>query len=87
MEVWTVVSSVWLTTWTIAVFRTYPIIIKLVGSYEGGKLIVSYKLTHAFIYIVSMFFICPFVWQLCFFEEPRRKFVLSYGKAIVKETE
>jgi len=56
----------------------------MIGDYEGGKLIKDYKNTHAVIYGVSMIFIAPVIWQICFFEEPRRNFVLSYVKAIVR---
>jgi hypothetical protein len=83
MEIWTVVISMWLTTWAMAVGRTYSLIVYMVGDYEGGKLIRKYKKTHAVIYGVSMIFIAPFIWQICFFEEPRRKFVVSYVNAIV----
>ena len=83
MEIWTVVISMWLTTWAMAVGRTYSLIVYMVGDYKGGKLIRNYKKTHAVIYGVSMIFIAPFIWQICFFEEPRRKFVVSYVNAIV----
>ena len=83
MEIWTVVISMWLTTWAMAVGRTYSLVVYMVGDYEGGKLIRKYKKIHAVIYGVSMIFIAPFIWQICFFEEPRRKFVVSYVNAIV----
>ena len=83
MEIWTVVISMWLTTWAMAVSRTYKLVVQLVGDYEGGKLIRDYRITHAIIYGVSMIFIAPFIWQVCFFEEPRRSFVVAYVNAIV----
>ena len=85
MEIWTVVISLWLSTWLMAVSRTYSLIVYMVKDYKGGKLIREYKKTHAVIYGVSMIFIAPFVWQICFFEEPRRNFVVSYVNAIVKD--
>jgi hypothetical protein len=57
----------------------------MVKDYKGGKLIREYKKTHAVIYGVSMIFIAPFVWQICFFEEPRRNFVVSYVNAIIRD--
>ena len=57
MEIWTVVISMWLTTWFMAVSRTYSIIMRMISNEEGGKLIRDYKNTHAFIYAVSMIFI------------------------------
>ena len=85
MEIWTVVISLWLSTWLMAVSRTYSLIMYMVKDYKGGKLIRDYRKTHAFIYGVSMIFIAPFIWQICFFEEPRRNFVVSYVNAIVKD--
>ena len=38
MEIWTVVISMWLTTWAMAVGRTYSLIVYMVGDYEGGDL-------------------------------------------------
>tara|TARA_B100000497_G_C7625076_1_gene375637 strand:- start:282 stop:545 length:264 start_codon:yes stop_codon:yes gene_type:complete len=84
MEIWTVVISMWLTTWFMAVSRTYSLIMRMISDEEGGKLIRDYRNTHAFIYGVSMIFIAPFIWQICFFEEPRRNFVVSYVKAIIR---
>ena len=85
MEIWTVVISLWLSTWLMAVSRTYSLIMYMVKDYKGGKLIRDYRKTHAVIYGVSMIFIAPFIWQICFFEEPRRNFVVSYVNAIVKD--
>ena len=85
MEIWTVVISLWLSTWLMAVSRTYSLIVYMVKDYKGGKLIREYKKTHAVIYGVSMIFIAPFVWQICFFEEPRRNFVVSYVNAIIRD--
>ena len=84
MEIWTVVISLWLSTWLMAVSRTYSLIMYMVKDYKGGKLIRDYRKTHAVIYGVSMIFIAPFIWQICFFEEPRRNFVVSYVNAIVR---
>jgi len=85
MEIWIVVISLWLSTWLMAVSRTYSLIVYMVKDYKGGKLIREYKKTHAVIYGVSMIFIAPFVWQICFFEEPRRNFVVSYVNAIIRD--
>jgi len=85
MEIWIVVISLWLSTWLMAVSRTYSLIMYMVKDYKGGKLIREYKKTHAVIYGVSMIFIAPFVWQICFFEEPRRNFVVSYVNAIIRD--
>ena len=85
MEIWTVVISLWLSTWLMAVSRTYSLIMYMAKDYEGGKLIREYKKTHAVIYAVSMIFIAPFIWQICFFEEPRRNFVVSYVNAIIRD--
>jgi len=30
-----------------------------------------------------MIIISPFIWQICFFDEPRRSFVISYANAVV----
>lgn len=84
MEIWTIVLSIWLATWGMTVGRTYGPIIHMVADYEGGKIITQYKYTHALIYIICMGFIAPFVWQICFFEEPRRNFVISYVRNVVR---
>ena len=83
MEIWIVVISLWLATWALAVGRTYSLIVLMIADYEGGKLIKEYKITHAIIYGVTMIFIAPFIWQICFFDEPRRGFVISYTNAVV----
>jgi len=83
MEIWIVVISLWLATWALAVGRTYSLIVLMIADYEGGELIRDYRITHAIIYGVTMIIISPFIWQICFFDEPRRSFVISYANAVV----
>jgi hypothetical protein len=84
MEVWTIVPAVWLTTVAMCVGRTYPLISKMLETTPGGELIVDYKYIHMITYMVCMFVISPFCWQIAFFDEPRQKFVVSYVHAIVR---
>ena len=84
MEIWTIFGSLWLSLWVMAVWKAYPAIITLVSNYEGGRIITDYRTIHAVLYVVVMFFLSPFVWQVCFFEEPRRRFIVSYVHSILK---
>ena len=84
MEIWTVFGAMWLSLWIMAVWKTYPAIITLASGYSGGELIMNYRIIHAILYVVIMFFLSPFVWQICFFEEPRRNFIVSYVHSILK---
>ena len=84
MEIWIVFSAMWLSLWIMAVWKTYPAIMKLASSYPSSELVMSYKTIHAVLYVVIMFFLSPFVWQICFFEEPRRNFIVSYVHSILK---
>tara|TARA_R110000744_G_scaffold320351_1_gene426518 strand:+ start:1095 stop:1361 length:267 start_codon:yes stop_codon:yes gene_type:complete len=84
MEIWTIFGSLWLSLWVMAVWKTYPAIITLVSNYEGGRIITDYRTIHAVLYLVVMFFLSPFVWQVCFFEEPRKRFIVSYVHSILK---
>ena len=97
MEIWTIFGSLWLSLWVMAVWKTYPAIITLVSNYEGGRIITDYRAIHAVLYVVVMsfpqllsvvvvvmFFLSPFVWQVCFFEEPRKRFIVSYVHSILK---
>ena len=58
--------------------------VELITNYEGGRIITDYRTIHAVLYLVVMFFLSPFVWQVCFFEEPRKRFIVSYVHSILK---
>ena len=87
MEVWTMVSALWLSTWAMCYGRTAFIITHMVEQKEGGELIVGYKYTHMVIYAITLFFITPLIGQVAVFEKPRKRWCVAYVNAICKGTE
>ena len=72
MELWTIVPVVWITTWIMSWYRTYPIIRLLVINQPGAELIVDYKYLHIIIYGTLLFIMTPFVWKLAFSDDHRK---------------
>jgi len=87
MELWTIASALWLSTWAMCYGRTAFIIAHMVSIREGGELIVSYKFTHMVVYALLLFPMTPFIWQLAVFEDSRKRWCVSYVNAICKGTE
>jgi len=84
MEFWTLVPAVWLSTWAMSVYRTYPIISHIVKDTPGGELIVSWKYTHMVIYVVTLLLITPLCWQLAFSEEHRKRWCVAYIRELCR---
>mgnify|MGYP003625908286 CR=1 FL=1 len=84
MELWTIVPVVWITTWIMAGYRTYPIIRKLVIDQPGSKLIVDFKYLHMLIYGTLLFIMTPFVWKLAFSDDIRKRWCISYVDAVCR---
>ena len=85
MELWTIVPAIWIATWLMIVSKTYPLIRYMVVETESGGLITSWKYTHMIIYAIMLFFITPLCWQLAFREELRRRWCITYVKAILQD--
>jgi|TARA_B100001093_G_C26480186_1_gene864496 hypothetical protein len=84
MELWTVVSAVWISTWLMSVYRTHPIISYMAKLTPGGELIVRYKYTHMVIYVVMLLVITPLCWQLAFSEDARRRWCRAYIRELCR---
>ncbi len=78
MEVWTIVSALWLSSWIMCIVRTYPIIFRMVENTEGGELIVSYKYTHMMIYAICLFIITPLIWSIIYNDSNRQRWCIAY---------
>jgi hypothetical protein len=84
MELWTVVPAVWITTWVMCVYRTYPLIRQLILNEAGAELIVSYKYIHMIIYGVMVFIMTPFAWKIAFSDDLRARWCIAYVIAICR---
>ena len=84
MELWTVVAAVWISTWLMIVWRTYPIINYMVTDTQGGELIVSWKHTHMVIYVVTLLLITPLCWQIAFSEDVRKRWCVAYIRELCR---
>ena len=84
MELWTIVPAVYVTTWIMNVYRTYPLIRKLVINQPGAELIVDYKYLHMIIYGTLLLFMTPIVWKLAFSDDHRNRWCASYVNSICR---
>ena len=78
MEIWTVVSAVWLSSWIMCVIRTYPIILRMIETTEGGELIVRHKYSHMIIYVICLFIITPLIWSIIYNDNNRKRWCVAY---------
>ena len=86
MELWTVVLSFWTTTWLMLIWKTYSVSMRLIEKDPRGIVIITYRKLHFIIYVVGLFIITPFIWQVAIFESSRRRWVLAYVKGILGRT-
>ena len=86
MEPWTVVLSLWLTTWLMLIWKTYFVSMRLIEKDPRGTVIITYRKLHFIIYVVGLFIIAPFIWQVAIFERSRKRWVLAYVKGILGTT-
>ena len=83
MEPWTVILSLWLTTWLMLVWRTYPISMRMISNNPKGSIITKYKYLHFVVYTVSLLAITPFISQVAFSDKLRKKWVIAYVNGIL----
>ncbi len=83
MEPWTYIMSFWLTTWLMLMWRTYSVSMRLIANDQRGKVIIKYRVLHFIVYSIGLIVITPFMWQVCFFEESRKNWVLAYVEGIL----
>ena len=83
MEPWTVILSLWLTTWLMLVWRTYPISMRMISNSPKGAIITKYKYTHSVVYIVALFAITPLISQVAFSDKLCKKWVIAYVNGIL----
>jgi len=83
MEPWTVILSLWLTTWLMLVWRTYPISMRMISNSPKGSIITKYKYIHFVVYVVPLLVMTPFVWQVAFSDRLRKKWVIAYVNGIL----
>ena len=83
MEPWTIIVSIWLSTWFMLMWRTYSVSMRMIGKKPEGRYIIKYKGIHFIIYAIGMFVMTPFIWQIVFFEESRRRWVIAYVNGIL----
>ena len=84
MEVWTIVSAVWLSSWVMLMFRTYAIISRMIRTTPGGELIVRFKYLHAGIYAVCIFILTPFIWTIIINDVQRKAWCVTYVAQICR---
>jgi len=83
MEPWTVILSLWLTTWLMLVWRTYPISMRMISNSPKGSIITKWRYLHFVLYVVSLFAITPFISQVAFSDRLRKKWVIAYVNGIL----
>lgn len=83
MEPWTIIVSIWLSTWCMLMWRTYSVSMRMIGKEPEGHYIIKYKVMHFIVYALGMFVMTPFIWQVTFLEEARRKWVMAYVNGIL----
>ena len=64
-------------------WRTYSVSMRMIGKKPEGRYIMKYKGIHFIIYAIGMFVMTPFIWQIGFFEESRRRWVIAYVNGIL----
>ena len=83
MEPWTIVLSLWLTTWLMLIWKTYSISMHLIEKDPRGDYITKYKGVHFVVYALGIFIITPFIWQVAIFENTRKRWVVAYVNGIL----
>jgi len=83
MEPWTVILSLWLTTWLMLVWRTYFISMRMISNNPKGSIITKWKYLHFVVYTVSLLVITPFIVQIAFSDRLRKKWVIAYVNGIL----
>ena len=86
MEPWTILLSFWVTTWLMLIWKTYSVSMRLIAQDPRGGYLIKHRKLHAVVYVVCLFIIAPFIWQVAIFEESRRKWVLAYVDGILGKT-
>ena len=81
MDVLTVISAFWLSTWVMLMLRTFSIINRLVDTYEIA-LVQKYKFIHLIILAVFFLVTAPFLWQVVVSDIKRKLFIVSYINAL-----
>jgi len=84
MEVWTIVSAVWLSSWGMCILRTYPKISRMIKTTPGGELIMGFKYTHMAIYALCIFVLTPLIWTIILSETQRKAWCVSYVAQICR---
>ena len=83
MEPWTIILSFWLSTWLMLVWRTYPVMMRIIERKPEGTIVLKYRAVHFVLYIVSLFILTPWIFQIAFSENKRKMWVLAYINAIL----
>ncbi len=83
MEPWTIIVSIWLSTWFMLIWRTYSVSMRMIKDHPKGRYITKNKGLHFIVYALGMFVMTPFIWQVTFLEESRRKWVIAYVNGIL----
>ena len=86
MELWTITLSFWLSTWLMLIWRTYPLVMRLVGLKPEGTLIIKYRHIHFVIYSLSLMILTPFIWQVALLDGKRKTWVIAYVNSILGRT-
>ena len=82
MDVLTVISAFWLSTWIMLMLRTFAIINRLVDTYKIA-LVQKFKFIDLIILGLFFLFTAPFLWQVVVSEQKRKLFVVSYINALI----
>ena len=83
MELIILALSVWVATWLMLAWRTYSVTLRLIEQDPRGFYIIKHRLIHGIIYMVCLFLIAPFIWQVAIIEESRRRWVVAYVEGIL----
>ena len=84
MDVLIGIGAFWISTWFMLMYKTIPIITRLVETYEIA-LVQKFKILHWIILSVSLFLIAPFLWQVVVSDKKKKAFIISYVNALRKE--
>jgi hypothetical protein len=83
MEPWTIILSFWLSTWLMLVWRTYPVMMRIIERKPEGRIVLKYRAVHFVMYILSLFILTHWIFQVVFSENKRKMWVLAYVNAIL----
>ena len=82
MDVLIGIGAFWISTWFMLMYKTIPIITRLVETYEIA-LVQKFKFIHLIILGLFFLFTAPFLWQVVVSEQKRKLFVVSYINALI----